>query len=222
VTGLPFPPAVILSGFVRRPGRVRLKAPAKPGNSAGMTRKRHDRPNNCERRDNGGRRIAALWLISALLLVPATVQATDYERNDVSSRALGITATIVPVSNKPLAMLVHGAARKHNRFLVLGTELLAGIAFDGRPVLIAGGFVGLESTDSGWTKIRGYGEIGANFMYADSRLIEALIFRVEGGLRYQFQTHARPHWQMQFGARVMTNFSHTGWAFPVSIVWVFD
>jgi hypothetical protein len=165
---------------------------------------------------------ALVLLACAATLWPKSAGATDYERNDVSSRALGLTTMLVPVAGGPLGMLAHGAARKHNRFLVIGTELLAGAAFDGRVVLMAGGMIGLESTDSGWTRIRGYAELGADFMYAQSRLSDTLVFRAEAGVRYQFRAYTRPHWQLQLGISAMSNFSHLGWAFPASLVWVFD
>lgn len=163
-----------------------------------------------------------LCLTIACALPAGRAHAGDYDRNDVSGRSLGLLVLSLPIAGAPLGVLAHGVARKHNGFLVLGSELAAGVATDGRAVLTGGAVVGVESAADAWQPVRGYGEVGASVFWAQTGLFEALTMHVEGGVRYQLKAYGRPHLLLSVGLRLLTNFGRVGWAAPVALLWTFD
>ncbi|MEY3014171.1 MAG: hypothetical protein RIT45_2906 [Pseudomonadota bacterium] len=166
-------------------------------------------------------RLVSLFLLVGSMLA-STAYAGDYDRNEVAGRSIGLLVGSAPIDNRPLTIMVQGAARKQNRWLTLGTQIALGAHFDGHVVVMAGGVAGIESTSSDWTLLRGYLELGANIFYAGSRLGDTLVFHVEGGLRLKLRAFARPHLSLQLGLRGMSNFNRFGWLVPIGLHWTFD
>lgn len=163
---------------------------------------------------------AGLWV--ALCLAAAPVHAGDYDRNDIAGRGVGLVAGALPIQGAPLMIGAQASARKHMRWLVLGTELIVGGHSEGHFTGIVSGFAGAETSTNAFTRIRGYGELGASMMYAGSRLGDTLLFYAEGGLRIKLRSFARPHLSFQIGWRAMLNFNAFGWMLPVGVQWAFD
>lgn len=127
----------------------------------------------------------------------------------------------------PIVLFVRGTARRQTRFFYVAGEAQVGVTFpsggfSARPWLALGGAVGAETADDAWEKVRGYGELGTSLVYAHTRLADVLNFFVEGGLRYQVRSFERPHTLLHIGMRVLSNFSHVGYALQAGVGWTFD
>lgn len=171
--------------------------------------------------------IAALLVATAAVLsvlCPSAATATDYERNDVNGRELGVVVMRTPVAGQPLSMLVSGTARRHTRFFYVGGNLSLGVSLQGQPVTMLSGAVGLETADDGFVRVRGYGELGAGAFWAnsDQPVLDLLMFHVETGVRWQMRSWARPHWQLVAGVRLFSNFRYLGFAVLTGMNFTFD
>ena len=188
------------------------------------------------------------FAILLLLLVTPTAFALDYDRNTVSEREISLAFGLAPVDVDtrapspcladpaktceenvalPPVMLVRGTARRHTRNFYLGAEVELGATlpvatFGAHPWIAAGGAIGFETSDNGWDRLRGYGEIGILGVWANTRLAETLTFFSEIGFRYQASAAKRPHLLLHGGLRGMTNFSHFGVLGIIGVGWTFD
>ena len=129
-----------------------------------------------------------------------------------------------PVDGLPIAIGVRGSARRTIRHVYYGTNLWIGYALDNRPVLMFGGAIGLESADTSFQTLRGYGELGASTFWAatDTPMLDLLAFHTEAGLRWTIRDWSRPHWQLCLGLRVFANFRAIGLAAVTGINFNFD
>lgn len=164
----------------------------------------------------------ALFTALACLGLPAPCHGLDYDRNDVRARELGIITMIAPIADQPFGMAVYGSARRHRRFLYMGTELQLGALVNGHPWVSAGGIVGVETADDAWARVRGYAEAGTALIFAYTKITDVLGFFGEVGVRYQLRALERPHLQITGGLRGLTNFSHGGVAAQIGLAWTFD
>ncbi len=172
-------------------------------------------------RDQSRLAVALVTMAGALLLAPAA-QGLDYDRNDVLGRELGFFAGSLPIDGRPLGLAVRGVARRHTRFLTLGTEVLIGATSAPRPLIGVMALLGAETSDNAWDRLRGYGEFGFGLMWANNELFDLLSFHVEGGTRILIQDAARPHLSLTLGMRLSTDFSGVGFAFLTGMSWAFD
>lgn len=191
-------------------------------------------------------RLAATIAVAAAGLTrPAW--AGDYDRNDLSARELAGTAMVMPddlderapgpcvgntkltCPNQSLAlgMAVRGSARRHRGNFYVGTEAWLGMhfpqaQFSAGPVIGVGGLAGAETAADGYRRLRGYGEVGIDVLYAGTRVSDVFKVFTEFGLRYQTQTFDRPHSYLHIGSRISTNFNHFGIGMAVGMGWTFD
>jgi hypothetical protein len=187
--------------------------------------------------------VCLLWGVAG----PRPVFALDYETNDVSTRELALGGMVASADTdpafrakcgpttkqicdnvvQPFGVFVRGTARRHRRYFYLGSELQVGILLPqsgqtARPWLMWAGVVGGETTPSGYTRLRGYGEAGMGMAFANTKLGDSLQVFAEGGMRYRMQTHTRPHLIAHAGLRVTTNLGLTGMQAQVGLGWAFD
>jgi hypothetical protein len=139
---------------------------------------------------------AAVWSLNA-----GPALALDYERNDVSVRSLGVAAGIASTPGRPVLTWLHGTARHHVRFVYFGMELNAGLTFQPHPFVAAGGFAGVETATSAYTRMRGYAQAGA---------------------RYLLSSHARPFIGLEAGVRLESNLARPAGGVLLSTYFVFD
>lgn len=162
-------------------------------------------------------------LVAACGLIGWTdVYALDYDRNDVRARELGVVAMIAPLARSPAGIAIRGTARRHSRFVYVGTEAQIGVQGSPGPWFAASVVVGGETADDAWRPLRGYGEIGTGLVVAWTRLSDLLAFHIEAGARYQVRTYGRPHMELGLGGRVLSNFNHIGVQLTTSVAWRFD
>ncbi len=189
------------------------------------------------------------WLVLVVVLLFAQpALARDYDRNFVTERELSLGFGLSPVdldtripvacvgaktqtcaSNMVRAALLaaRGTARHHQRYFYLGGELEAGLVLPAsglgpNPWFAVGGAIGLETSNNGWDRWRGYGELGVLVNWADTRIAEMLCFTSEIGVRYQLDTSQRPHTVLHLGARALYNFSYVGVMSFAGVSWTFD
>jgi hypothetical protein len=197
-------------------------------------------------------RITASLLVLLVCLVAETVGsrpvlALDYETNDLSTRELAIGGMIATADTdpavktkcgpdgtqtcenivQPFGIFVRGAARRHRRYFYLGSEVQVGVLLPqsgqtARPWLMWAGVFGGETSPSGYTRLRGYGEAGMGMAFANTKIGDTLQVFAEGGMRYRLQTHTRPHLIAHAGLRVTTNLGLTGMQAQVGLGWAFD
>ncbi len=160
-------------------------------------------------------------LAFALCLSPRA-EGLDYDRNDVLGRELGLFAGSLPIDGRPLGLGVRGVARRHTRFLTLGTEVILGATSAPRPLIGVTALLGAETSDNAWDRLRGYGEFGFGMMWANNELFDLLSFHLEGGMRILIQDASRPHLSLTLGVRLSTDFSGVGLAFLTGMAWAFD
>lgn len=160
---------------------------------------------------------AAVWSLNA-----GPALALDYERNDVSVRSLGVAAGIASTPGRPVLTWLHGTARHHVRFVYFGMELNAGLTFQPHPFVAAGGFAGVETATSAYTRMRGYAQAGAQAAWMSNRLTDVLLLHVETGVRYLLSSHARPFIGLEAGVRLESNLARPAGGVLLSTYFVFD
>lgn len=186
--------------------------------------------------------------IVIVLFVASPAQARDYDRNDLAERELSVgfglspmdvdTRSPVVCANDPSRnclenvaraeiIVIRGTARRHIRDFYMAAEAELGASlpvaeFPVHPWLAVGGAVGFETADNGWDRLRGYAEIGALGIWANTRLAEQLAFTAEGGVRYVLSSTERPHVLLHLGLRGLYNFSYFGVMSFAGVSWTFD
>ena len=182
------------------------------------------------------------------LLLATPAFARDYDRNDLAERELSLGFGLSPMDmdtripqtcpNNPMvlcalnvarteAVTVRASARRHMRFLYLGVEGQVGASLptavsSTQPWLAAGATIGLETSNNGWDRWRGYGELAVLAIWANTRLAETLNFAGEFGVRYHLDSSSRPHTLLHLGVRAMYNFDLVGVMSYAGVSWTFD
>ncbi len=166
------------------------------------------------------RLIACVLLLASLYATSA--MAKDYERNDVSSRELGVLLARTSFASAPFATLVRGVARRHTRFFYVATEVMLGTTFKPAFYGSLGGAMGIESAEDAYQPVRGYLEVGVTGQWSQSSIFELLNIHLESGVRLQLKTTVRPHMYAHAGARLMTSFKTYGLGLTFGVGWTFD
>lgn len=193
------------------------------------------------------RALQVLAAVALLLTAPTTASALDYEVNDIRSRELAIGGVLSPSDidprapgpcsptskaqctnlKLPVGTVLRGSARRHRGHVYTGVEALAGLTWPtdllpAHPWLGGGAMIGLETAADGFRRVRGYGEIGLDAIWANTSVFDVLTAYSEAGIRIQVQQFERPHVLLLIGVRAMTNFRHLGYAMAVGVGWTFD
>jgi len=208
-----------------------------------MTARLHDRSCRCWTRPL----LAGLALAAATVAGAAPAHAGDYDRNDVSGRELAAWFAVLPTDRDPrkpgpcitaktqtcqfvtlpLAFGVRGSARRHARQTYLGVEALIGVSappspYDASIAIGVGATLGVETADDAYRRLRGYGELGIDVLYAGTRVNDWVTVFAEAGMRYQAIAYERPHTYLHIGARITNNFVHFGGHLSAGVGWTFD
>jgi hypothetical protein len=166
---------------------------------------------------------AAWWIVfSLVVMVSVPALGLDYDRNDVVSREFSIGGLRVPMAEETVGYFGCGAIRRHNRFFYLGAEVLGGMTERASPLIGIALLTGVETASDGWTRLRGYGEVGIGPLYGGGPLNNILTFQFDAGARYLISSYRTPHIYLHLGIRAMTNLRHFGLAVHMGSGWSFD
>jgi len=163
-------------------------------------------------------------LFTLLLVAPDLAEARDFDRNDLIETSYGGALAVAPRASHSIGMLGRVAVRRHRRRLFLGGEGLlgAGLTPLGLAVGVTG-FVGLETSDNGWDRLRGYGQVGIGGVhYGSGSLINMPEVHAEVGARVMLQNYRAPHTMVEFGVRPVSDFYRWGVLVHLSLAFAFD